>query len=332
MRKKFLTYPKSAALLFCLGAWTTSAQAEILWKGDFETGDLSQWNGGLNLKKDERENVRVVTSPVFEGKYAAEIVIHPDDLWPNGHNRVELKYTGKHTAEGERAFYSLRFRLAQHASVHQDIAYFETESTWRQSFSFYVEPNGEGTRLALRTNLPQSKIQFETDVEKDTWHQLSWEVLWSQDSTQGQLSVWLDGKQLLLDAPAQTKPDENPLFVQVGFHRNQSEAPVDTLYLDAAWEATTRDEILAEQAGGPTNGGSTPEPGPGESPQPGEPTPPAGEETASAGERKSGCSLTPGSSAAPSWSLFALFGAGLTWALRRRDLARRGLARRSARI
>ena len=50
---------------------TRAARADVLWKGDFETGDLSQWGSQLNLKTGQRTNITVVGSPVEQGKHAA---------------------------------------------------------------------------------------------------------------------------------------------------------------------------------------------------------------------------------------------------------------------
>jgi hypothetical protein len=45
-----------------------AAPAEILWRGDFETGNLEQWKGA-----PKSDGVKVVQEPVREGKYALRI-------------------------------------------------------------------------------------------------------------------------------------------------------------------------------------------------------------------------------------------------------------------
>src|SRR3989442_1188012 len=42
--------------------------AEVLWRGDFETGTTEQWRGA-----PKNDGVKVVTDPVREGKYALRI-------------------------------------------------------------------------------------------------------------------------------------------------------------------------------------------------------------------------------------------------------------------
>src|SRR5436305_14957684 len=43
--------------------------AEILWRGDFETGTTEQWRGTAT----KSDSVKVVTDPVRAGKYALQI-------------------------------------------------------------------------------------------------------------------------------------------------------------------------------------------------------------------------------------------------------------------
>src|SRR5206468_1327920 len=55
---------------------TASNYGNILWRGDFETGDLSQWaevHTGKAWQSDS--SINVVTSPVRQGNYAARITV-----------------------------------------------------------------------------------------------------------------------------------------------------------------------------------------------------------------------------------------------------------------
>jgi len=45
-------------------AFSTAASANVLWRGDYESGDLSQWAGYEGLAS----RLTVVTSPVRQGK------------------------------------------------------------------------------------------------------------------------------------------------------------------------------------------------------------------------------------------------------------------------
>jgi len=53
--------------------------------GDWETGDFSQWNGGLSAK-DPAAQIKIVTDPVRASKYATRFIVRPGDKVkkPNG--------------------------------------------------------------------------------------------------------------------------------------------------------------------------------------------------------------------------------------------------------
>jgi hypothetical protein len=236
-------------LLACVLASARPAHAQVLWRGDFETNDLSQWNTTLNLTTGQRTNISVVSSPVFAGQYAGELVIHPDDLWPNAHNRVELHYDAQRTGEGETTFFSWYFLLPQDVQVHDDIGYWESAQSYQQTMAFYVDPTAAGMDLSFRTNRPSGTRHFTGALTAGVWHQLAMQILWSTDASIGRVSVWLDGASIVDGVAAQTKPDVNDVFVQVGFHRNQTETPVETIYIDNAVEGTTLGDVLAEPTG-----------------------------------------------------------------------------------
>ena len=225
-----------------------AGQAEILWRGDFETGDLSQWSGALNASLGARQNIAVVDAPVFQGRRAARIDIHPDDLFPNQHNRVELHYDARQTGEGQETFFSLRFLLPENSKVHEDIAYWETQGpSYQQSMALYIDPSGDGTRLGFRTNLPAAREHWTGHITVGEWHQIAMHVVWSQSAKRGRVSLWLDGRPVVQDVPAQTKPNPAGLFVQTGFHRDNSQPFSESIYLDDAIEATSLKEVLTGQ-------------------------------------------------------------------------------------
>jgi MYXO-CTERM domain-containing protein len=245
---------------------STAASADILWKGDFETNDLSQWGSTLNLKTGQRTNITVVSSTVREGKYAAQLVVHPDDLWPNGHNRVELHQDGKRTGEGETTFFSWYFHLPVNVTLHEDIGYWETNGPdYQQTMAFFVEPKNAATQISFRTNKPSSKIHWTAPLSVGQWHQLAVEIFWSQNATSGKVSVWLDGAMVVDHVTAQTKPNAASVFTQVGFHRDSTNPSVDTIFIDDAREGTTLDDVLAKttaaDAGIDSSGGGVNEAG-----------------------------------------------------------------------
>lgn len=244
-------------------SFAPQAQAEVLWRGDFEPGNLSQWGFVLNGTLGERKNIELVSSPVAGGKQAARVTIHPDDLWSNGHNRVELKYDGKRTGENETTFFSWQFQLPADVQVRNDIAYWETLESYSQAMALFVEPGASGTQLGFRHNFGAGEF-WSTPISVGEWHHVAMEILWSQDAALGTVSIWLDGKKVVDNSKGATKPDANDLFIQMGMHRNASAPHQEVIYLDEAMEATTLAEVLEhgsseddDSGGCAVSGGST---------------------------------------------------------------------------
>ena len=59
-----------------------AGSAKVIFKADFETGDLSQWSTtGIRGKNTTPRNFQVVTDIVREGKFAGKFTIHEDDVF-----------------------------------------------------------------------------------------------------------------------------------------------------------------------------------------------------------------------------------------------------------
>src|SRR5262245_52521543 len=121
--------------LACLTAALCSSPvyAEVLFKGDFETGNLEGW-AGTAVKNSA---VRVVTDPVRSGKYALRI--DGSNAAKRGErDRIELQHQPppEGTAEGAERYYAWSVYVPEKLvpGVHQ-MGYFEVRNAWRQLMS-----------------------------------------------------------------------------------------------------------------------------------------------------------------------------------------------------
>src|SRR5688500_14523360 len=94
---------RSTAIALALTCSPAIAQAAPVWVGDFEGGDLSQWDGTLNGEVGGVDYITVAGDVVAEGAYAGRIELHDDAVWPNGLRRVELHYGPEPGRTGEGA-------------------------------------------------------------------------------------------------------------------------------------------------------------------------------------------------------------------------------------
>src|SRR4051812_31129076 len=53
------------------------AFASVLWRGDYETGDLSQWQ---EIESTNLSRFQVVTSPLRQGRYALQVTVKQGDV------------------------------------------------------------------------------------------------------------------------------------------------------------------------------------------------------------------------------------------------------------
>ncbi len=229
-------------LLTILLTSATDLSAEVIWRGDFETGDTSQWPGA-----PKSDAVKIVTEPVREGKYALRI--DGTNAAKRGKlDRIEFQHQPKPpgTAGGtERYFGWSVFVPKKLTANYHSVGYFETRNSWRQLMSFEVR----GEDIQYSTRVPYAlhwtgKGKFTPGV----WHDFAVHVLWSRDPKKGFVEVWFDGDKVVAKTMTATLLDENPAFFQVGFMRDSIDVP-ETIVIDHVVEATTLEEVTPAKIG-----------------------------------------------------------------------------------
>lgn len=246
---------RTRALAFAvLGSCTLAlpAQAEVLFRGDMETGDLKQWSYLL-----KEEGLSVVSDQVAEGTKAGKVTISKNEVWDNGLNRVEVQHkpAEAYLTEGKEIYYGFSFYLPETLTDddHQ-ILYWETTETYQQVMQVAIK----GEHMHFATQDP-FKIQWEADGKATAgkWHRLVVHVKWSADANVGQVDLWFNGEQVVKAIKAKTFFG-NPAFVQHGILRQPTIDKVEVLYFDDARSGTTLEDVLTPAAaGGGGAGGSS---------------------------------------------------------------------------
>ena len=119
--------------------------AEVIWRGDFETGTTEQWKSTPKF-----DGIKVVTEPVREGKYALRID-GTNAARRKDHDRVEFQHQPKPpgTAEGTERYFGWSVYLPKKLiDGHHSLGYFETRNSWTQLMAF--EANGEDIKYSTR--------------------------------------------------------------------------------------------------------------------------------------------------------------------------------------
>jgi hypothetical protein len=235
IRLCFLLVPLFQSATLFLSA--TRVSAEVIWRGDFETGNMEQWRGA-----PKSDSVKVVTEPVREGKYALRID-GTNAAQRGGRDRIELQHqpVPPGTAEGtERYFGWSVFVPKKLTEDSHAVGYFETRNSWRQLMSFEVH----GEDILYTTRVPYARHwNGKGKFTAGRWHDFAVHVLWSRDKAKGFVEVWFDGEQVVPRAMTATLLDENVAFFQVGLMRATIDVP-ETIIIDHVIEATTLEEVM----------------------------------------------------------------------------------------
>ncbi len=237
-------HPLGAMILlsFAFGG-PAPAEAEILFKADFETGDFRQFGGVSRHAKPG--HIAVVTDPVHNGKYAGRFTIHKDDVFNARQLRVQANGPKVKVREGSDTFVSFYLSMKERPRDRDNFFYWEGEPPPRYNnvMTWWVEPKEGGTVVKYGTgNLGRNGIHWEGDFTVGQWHQLGMHIHWSEDPTKGNVKLWWDGE-LVLDKHVKTKGPESVYFSQPGIHRSPPADSVDTIYFDDILCATTLEEI-----------------------------------------------------------------------------------------
>jgi hypothetical protein len=239
-------------------ATAAPAHPGVVWRGDFETGDISQWNELLNATNTTPPRVTIVGAPVRAGTHAGRIEVRNDNLWSNGLNRVEL---GHHpdpaTFEGSDRYYAWSMMVPPDGTWdarEKQIGYWEADVIYRQVMSFVVS----GPDVRLVTRLPRDIVRWNGAgaLTRGAWHDFVLHVRWSTDAAVGFVELWFDGRHVVERTSVATMlRDERGAakanFLHLGIFRGPPPSPPTTevLYIDAAAEATALGDVLPAPRG-----------------------------------------------------------------------------------
>ncbi|HEY2732130.1 MAG TPA: heparin lyase I family protein [Polyangia bacterium] len=230
------------------------ARATVVWTATMEKGDLSEWNGQNNPTKKladgtTRQNIEVLGEKVHSGAKAVKITLHPDDTFGQYvQDRVDVGHNTTLTGEGKDSYLAGYYYLAEDAKTRDEIAFYETNVSYRNWMDIWVEPKtGGGTtiKLGIESNgaILGSVLVWTGEITPAQWHQLALHVHWSNDAQKGIVDFWIDGKQVVTGYKHNTRFDTNSLFFETGLHRVMPQPFVETLYMDDFIEADSLADI-----------------------------------------------------------------------------------------
>ena len=216
------------------------ASAGIVWRGDFESGDRSQYSSTQMVSADR---LQVVTSPVAEGKYALKATVRRgDDPIDASGNRNELVYLGRE-ALGSEYYYRWKVMFA---------ADFPSVDTWQiftqwhhdgccgsPPVEFYVR--GEEMRLSLPGT---SEVPWRGKLVRGVWHEFILRAKWHSDPKVGFVELWHNKQLVLPKRGAMTMYSGQKNYLKLGLYRSDTVQPVGVVYHDGFVQATTLADVM----------------------------------------------------------------------------------------
>lgn len=215
--------------------------ADPLWRGDFETGDLSQWHYLINP-----DGIRVQTECVYEGRYAAEIRLNGEArfLWHGNEalNRSELNFKPADTGEGADVYMGWSFYLPEPlSSARHEFGYWESSDSWQQQMRFNIH----GEALSFQSSAADTVYwHLPGGASAGVWHDLAMHIHFSSDPAKGHITIWHDGVKISEQFLQTRVNDTDAMFTQIGILRAREDAS-ETLLIDNARQVSGQEELLA---------------------------------------------------------------------------------------
>lgn len=236
-----ITTPALVAAVLLAGARTASAT--VHWRGDFETGDTSQWSEEQVVAADR---LQVVTDPVREGRHALRVEVRQgDDPLDASGNRSELlwRYYEKEGTDRVYAWSTLWPDDYPSADTWQlFVQWHHTGNSGSPPVEFYVV----GEEILLRVDAEE--VVWRAPLERGRWHDFVFRVRWSSDPQDGLVELYHDGQLVVPERRVANMYSGQDNLMKIGLYRDDSiEAPA-VLYHDGMTVADTVGEVLPAAA------------------------------------------------------------------------------------
>jgi hypothetical protein len=230
-----------------LNDWASIAEARpcagptLLWRGDFETGDLSQWSKSQAVSSNR---LQLVGAPLRQGRYALKATVYQgDDPINASGDRAELVRMTREPSGSEYAYrWSTMF-----AQDFPSVRTWQLFTQWHHEGSsgsppveFYVY--GEELRLSVGGNSPV--IVWRAPLTRGVWNDFVFRVRWSADPAVGFVELYHNGKLVLPRRSIATQFPGQLNYLKVGLYRNDTIQPAGTVFHDGWVMGRTVEDVL----------------------------------------------------------------------------------------
>ncbi len=230
----------AAAALVLLTAG--QAAASVVWRGDFESGDLAQWTKSAAVSPDRLEVVEGGSGK--GGRYALKATVLQGDnpIAGASGNRTELTYTS-YEASGTERYYRWQTKFAED---------FPSADAWQLYTQWHHEgPSGSPPvefvvrKEDLYLNVVGERV-WEMPLERGRWIDFVFHVKWSPDPSEGFVELYVDGEKVLDKLPRATQFPGELNYLKQGLYRDTTVQPVGVVYHDGMTIGTDLADVMPE--------------------------------------------------------------------------------------
>lgn len=226
-----------SSVSYSLEKATSKAGSKVIWHASFEGQSLDEWDYLLHP-----QGIQISNEHVFAGQYAAKISLKgsQDFIWYNNPtlNRSEMQYKPNSVKDGNRTHIRFSFMLPKlFTDARHEFAYWESTASYQQLMRFNIAAN----RLSFSPAIGIQKnaiLWMLEDLQAGVWYTIDMRILWSSSESLGRISIYLDGKSVLLNHSMQTLLKNEAAFIQLGILRDQTDL-VETIWIDEVLELIT---------------------------------------------------------------------------------------------
>ncbi|QDE80919.1 heparin lyase I family protein [Myxococcus xanthus] len=241
------------------------ASADVVWKGDFETGNTSQWTRSQSVSNSR---LQVVTDVVREGRYALKATVRQgDDPINASGNRNELLYISQEKADSTW-YYKWSTLFPTNYPLDDSWQVF---AQWHQEgccgsppLEFYVR----GEEMHMRVGGVKGKVLWTAPLKRGDWSDFVLQVKWSPNAKTGFVQLWHNNEVVVPKTYVATQFGKEMNYLKLGLYRDDAIRPEASVYHDGFTMASTLEEVMPP----------TPEPAPAPPAPVPEPTIPAPEQ------------------------------------------------------
>ncbi len=228
----------------CAGTPTTTPPpptSTVVWRGDFETGDRSQWSSTQMVSADR---LAIVSSPLREGRYAIKATVKQgDDPINSSGNRNELVRMTREAA-GSEYYYKFSTMFAPD---------FPSVRTWQLFTQWHHEGSGGsppvefyvyGEEIRLNIGGSPGTLVWTRPLVRGAWLDFVFHVKWSADPRVGFVELYLNGQLVMPKRYIATQFSGQLNYLKVGLYRNDTVAPTGVVYHDGWVMARSLSDVM----------------------------------------------------------------------------------------